>query len=149
MALFGRLIVIFFAVVLASLAAGIAIGVGLLHPQWQGFSGNIVERVTFSAFVLAGAAFTVAATLLPLAILILITELYNVRSVLVYAVAGAAILLLSYSASGLAPPLYEESIDQPPPLVPHGVEVAAAAGVVFGAVYWLIAGRRAGRWRER
>jgi hypothetical protein len=29
------------------------------------------------------------------------------------------------------------------------VEIAAAAGAVFGLVYWAIAGRKAGRWRER
>jgi len=30
-----------------------------------------------------------------------------------------------------------------------GMATAAAGGVVFGLVYWAIAGRRAGRWRER
>jgi hypothetical protein len=29
------------------------------------------------------------------------------------------------------------------------MEVAAASGAVFGLVYWLLAGRNAGRWRER
>jgi hypothetical protein len=29
------------------------------------------------------------------------------------------------------------------------IEIAAAAGAVFGLVYWAIAGRKAGRWRER
>jgi hypothetical protein len=88
-------------------------------------------------------------TLLPLAILIAVAEIFNVRSLLIYAVAGAAILLLGYSASGLAPPSYEESIDYPPPPISHATQVAAAAGIVFGGVYWLIAGRKAGRWRER
>jgi hypothetical protein len=42
-----------------------------------------------------------------------------------------------------------ESIDHPPPILPHAVEIGAARGIVFGFVYWLIAGRNAGRWRER
>lgn len=148
MAIIGRIVVIFFAALLATLAAGIAIAIGLLGPEWHAFSGDVVERGTFTVFVVTGAAFTGAVTLLPLAILIAVTEIFKIRSLLVYAVAGCAIMLLGYSASGLAPPSYEESIDHPPPLIPHAVEVAAAAGIVFGSVYWLIAGRKAGRWRE-
>jgi hypothetical protein len=148
-ALLGRIIVIIVAVMLATLAAGIAIAIGLLGPEWHGVSGDVVERGTFSVFVIAGAAFTGAVTLLPLAILIAVAEIFKVRSLLVYAVAGAAILLPGYSASGLAPPSYEESIDNPPPPISHATQVAAAAGIVFGGVYWLIAGRKAGRWRER
>jgi hypothetical protein len=148
MALIGRIVVIFFAVMLATFAAGIAVAIGLLGPQWHAFSGDVVERGTFTVFVVTGAVFTGAVALLPLAILIVTTEIFKVRSLLVYAVAGCAIMLLGYSASGLVPPPYEESIDHPPPLIPHAVEVAAASGIVFGCVYWLIAGRRAGRWRE-
>ena len=57
-------------------------------------------------------------------------------------------VLIGYYGSGFAQP-YQESIDQAPPLVSREVEIAAAAGAVFGLVYWLIAGRNAGRWRER
>ena len=32
--------------------------------------------------------------------------------------------------------------------VGHGLEIVAAAGIVGGLVYWLIAGRNAGAWRE-
>jgi hypothetical protein len=147
-ALLGRIIVIIVAVTLAMFAAGIAIAFGLLGPEWHGFSGDVVERGTFSVFVVAGTAFTGAVTLLPLAILIAVAEIIKVRSFLVYAVAGAVLMLMGYSASGLAPPSYEESIDNPPPPISHGTQVAAAAGIVFGGVYWLIAGRKAGRWRE-
>jgi hypothetical protein len=148
MSLLGRIIVIFFALMLATFAAGIAIAVGLLGPQWHGLGGDPFERGAFTVFVVTGAAFTGAVALLPLVILIAIAEAFKIRSLLIYAMAGCIVMLLGYSASGLAPPSYEESIDHPPPLVPHAVEVAAAAGIVFGGVYWLIAGRRAGRWRE-
>jgi hypothetical protein len=149
LALLGRIIVIIVAVMLATFAAGIAIAIGVLGPEWHGFSGDVVERGTFSVFVVAGAAFTGAVALVPLVILIAVAESCKIRSLLVYAVAGAAVMLLGYSANGLAPPSYEESIDNPPPPISRGTQVAAAAGIVFGGVYWLIAGRKAGRWRER
>ena len=146
MALLGRIIVIIVAVMLATFAAGIAIAMGLLGPEWHGFSGDVVERGTFSVFVVTSSVFVGAVTLLPLAILIAVAEIFKIRSLLIYAVAGAAIALLSYSATPL---YYEESIDRPPPPISHAAQVAAAAGIVFGGVYWLVAGRKAGRWRER
>ena len=148
MSLLGRIIVIVFAVMVASMAAGIAIAMGVLGPQWHGFSGDIGERVGFWMLAFAATSFTGAVGLLPLAIMIAIAESFKIRSLLVHAAAGAAMLVIGYYGSGLSKP-YEESIDRPPPPVAREVEIAAAAGVVFGLVYWAIAGRRAGRWRER
>jgi len=148
MPLLGRIIVIVFAVMVASMAAGIAIAMGVLGPQWHGFSGDIGERVGFWMLAFAATSFTGAVGLLPLAIMIAIAESFKIRSLLVHAAAGAAMLVIGYYGSGLSRP-YEESIDRPPPPVAREVEIAAAAGVVFGLVYWAIAGRRAGRWRER
>jgi hypothetical protein len=151
MRLIGRIIIIIFAVFLASIAAGIAIAMGLLGPQWHAFSGDAGERVMFwfTAVMATGATgFTGAIGLLPLAILIAFAEAFKIRSLLVYAAAGAAMLALGYYGSAL-PYRYEESIDRPPPPMTHEGEIVAAAGVVFGLAYWLIAGRNAGRWRER
>ena len=132
---------------LASMAAGIAIAMGVLGPQWHGFSGEIGERVGFWMLAFAATSFTGAVGLLPLVIMIAIAESFKIRSLLVHAAAGAAMLVIGYYGSGLSKP-YEESIDRPPPPVAREVEIAAAAGVVFGLVYWVIAGRKAGRWRE-
>lgn len=147
MALLGRIIVIIFAVMLASLAAGVAIAMGLLGPEWHGFSGDVVERASFVVLVFFAASFTGAVGLLPLVILIAIAESFKIRSLLVHALAGAAMLVLGYYGSGLSN-RYEESIDQPPPPISRETEIAAAAGVLFGLVYWAIAGRKAGAWRE-
>jgi hypothetical protein len=149
MHLIGRLIVIIFAVIVASICAGMAIAWGVLGPEWHGFSGDVGERAGFWVVAVAGSAFTGAVGLLPLAILIAIGESFKIRSLLLHALAGAAMLTLGYYSSGLARPSYEESIDEPPPTVSREVQLAVAAGAVFGAVYWLIAGRNAGRWRER
>jgi uncharacterized membrane protein YuzA (DUF378 family) len=149
LALLGRIFVVVFAVFVASLAAGVAVAVGLLGPEWHAFTGDVVERGTFSVMVFTGAVFTGAIGLLPLAILIGIAEAFNIRSLLAYAVAGIAVLVLGYYSSALAPPSYEESIDRPPPAVRHETEVVMAAGIVFGVTFWALAGRNAGRWRER
>lgn len=149
MALIGRLIVIVFAIIMATLAAGIAIAIGVLGPQWHAFSGDFAERADFWVAVFFATSFTGAVGLLPAVILIALAEAFKVRSLLTHLAVGAALMALGYYASGLAPPAYEESIDHPPPPIPRGVEISAAAGAVFGLSYWLIAGRNAGRWRER
>ncbi len=149
MALIGRIIVIIFAVMLASIAAGIAIAVGLLGLDWHYFGGDVIDRVSFLVLMFVGASFTGVVGLLPMAILIAIAESFKIRSLLVHALAGAAMLVLGYYGSGLSNKRYEESIDRPPPPISRATEIAAAAGVVFGLTYWAIAGRRAGAWRER
>ncbi len=147
MALLGRLFVITFAIFVAMLAAGIAIAIGLLGPQWQGFSGDIGERVGFWMLVFFGASFTGAVGLLPVVVLVALAEAFKIRSLLAYAAAGA--LLLLAGMYGGVPGTGEESIDRPPPRVSRPYEISAAGGAVFGLVYWLLAGRNAGRWRER
>ncbi len=147
MAFLGRIIVIIFAVIVASMATGIAIAMGLLGPEWHGFTGDIGERFVFWGTSFIGATATGAAGMLPLLILIAIAESFKIRSLLVHAAAGAALLLLALYGSGWSGP-YEESIDRPPPPISRDAEIAAAAGIVFGLTYWTIAGRKAGRWRE-
>jgi hypothetical protein len=148
MALIGRLIVIAFAIMVATLAAGVAIAMGVLGPQWHAFSGDFAERADFWVAVFFATSFTGAIALLPAVILIALAEAFKVRSLLAHLAVGAALMVIGYYASGLAPPSYEESIDHPPPPIPRAAELAAAAGAVFGLSYWLIAGRNAGRWRE-
>lgn len=147
MSIIGRFFVLLFAVMLASFAAGIVIAIGVLGPQWHGVSGDVGERVVFWGTAFFGATATGAAGLLPLLILISLGEAFKIRSLFANVAAGAAMLLLAYYGSGLATP-YEESIDHPPPMFSREIEIAAAAGAVFGLVYWVIAGRKAGRWRE-
>lgn len=147
MALLGRLFVIAFAVFIAMLAAGIAIAIGLLGPNWHGFSGDIGERIGFWVLVFFGTSFTGAVGFLPVVMLIALAEYFKIRSLFVYAAVGALLLVLGMT--GGATMSGEESIDQPPPVISRPMEIAAAAGAVFGLVYWLLAGRNAGRWRER
>ena len=149
MSLVGHVFAIVFAVLFGSVAAGIVIAIGAWGPGWHGFSGDIGERLFFWGTVVIATGFTGTIALLPLMVLIVLAEALKVRSLLVHLVAGAALLLLGYYGTGAITPSYEESIDSPPPPVSRIVEVAAAAGMAFGFVYWLIAGRTAGRWRDR
>lgn len=149
MRLLGRILVIFFAVILASMAAGLAIAFGLLGPQWHVVSGDPGERFAFWSVAFIGSLFTGAVGILPLAVAIAVAETFKIRSLLINTLAGVLLFLAGYYGSGLARPSYEESIDEPPPPIAHETEVASASGAVFGFVYWLIAGRNAGRWRER
>jgi hypothetical protein len=148
MSLLGRIFIIIFAVMVASLACGIAIAIGILGPQWNSVSGDVGGRVVFWGTAFVGASATGGLGLMPLVILIVLAETFKIRSLLANAAGGAAMLLIAYYGSGLSGSRYEESIDHPPPPVSREVEIAAAAGAVFGLVYWAIAGRGAGRWRE-
>jgi hypothetical protein len=146
MALLGRIIVIVFALWLATMAAGIVWSIGLLGPLSA--SADTGERVIFwgAAFVASG--ITATMLFLPALIAVVLAEAFTVRSFLLNIAGSVVLALLAYQAAGLGH-TYEESIDRPPPLIPHDLHVAIAAGIVFGVVYWLIAGRKAGRWRER
>lgn len=149
MSFIGRLIVIVFALVVASLAVGAAIAFGFIGPDWYADYGPLGEGIGFTVAMFFASSFTASVGLLPAAILIALAEAFRVRSLLAHLAAGAALLVAGYYMSGLAPPSYEESIDRAPPPISRAVEIAAAGGAVFGFAYWLVAGRNAGRWRER
>lgn len=147
MSLIGRLFVIFFAVMLASMAAAVVIAFGILNLPWDAVRSDPLGQffVWSVALFASGAAMMIG--FLPLLCAIAVAEIFSIRSLLVYAAAGAAMMALGAYAAGLADN-YEESIDTPPRVVNREVELAAAAGAVFGLVYWLVAGRRAGAWRR-
>ncbi len=154
MRILGRIIVIFFAVLLASIAAGIAIAMGIYGPQWHSVSGDIGERFFFWVTAFFASAFAGRLVMLPTAVLIVIAEIFKIRSLLANVAAGAAMMALVFYSATFSRPSYEELIDRPQTGVSrevplsHDIEIAAAAGAVFGMAYWLIAGRNAGRWRE-
>jgi hypothetical protein len=147
MALLGRIIVILFALWLATIAAGLVWSIGLLGPQWQA-SGDLGDRVVFWGATFLASGITATLIFLPALIAVVLTEAFSIRSLLVYAAGGAALTFLAYQGAGFGRG-YEESIDRPPPPVSRDAEIAGAAGAAFGLVYWMIAGRRAGVWRNR
>ena len=146
MSLIGRIIVIIFAVILASLAAGIMLAIGIIAPDWTTMDSDPVERVTFFVVAFFATSFIGAVAIFPALLLIAVAEAMRIRNILYYAVAGAVVGLASYLGSNISLRL-ENTTDVTP--VGHVLQLAAAAGIIGGLVYWAIAGRKAGAWRAR
>jgi len=148
LAFIGRIIVIFFALFMATIAGGVAAAVALLGVELHTVGPDPIWHAFFWGTAAFASGVTVMVGFLPILILVVLAEAFSIRSLLIYALAGAAILLLGYYSAGFTRN-FEESIDHPPPPISREAEIAVAIGVVFGFTYWLIAGRRAGAWRER
>ena len=148
MALLGRIFVIIFALCMAALTAGIAAAVALLGVELHTLGPDPLNQVFFWGTAAVASGATVAIGFLPILIAVVLAEAFSIRSLLIHVAAGAAILLLGYYSAGFAW-TYEESIDRPPPPISRETEIVAAVGMVYGFTYWLLAGRNAGRWRER
>ena len=148
MSLIGRILVIMVALLLAAVATGITTSFALLVFALQQLSSDPVENIMVWGATLFGTGAAAFSAFLPTLIAIALAEALSIRSALAYALGGAAIMLLAYYGAGFGWS-YEESIDHAPPLISRQTEIAVAAGAVFGLVYWMIAGRRAGLWRAR
>ena len=142
----GRVFVVFFAFLIACLAAGLTFALGLFGTEWQLMQSDPVARGTFWIATAIGTSFTGAKAFLPLLLVVILAEAFKFRSIIFYALAGVGIALVAWYGLGFVNP-YEESIDQPGP-ISHGLQQVIAAGVVFGLTYWVLAGRKAGKWLE-
>jgi len=145
MALIGRLFVIVLAFLIAVAAAGMVLAIGVVASDFSGIDSDTVERVSFFGSALLVESFGGAAVLLPALAAIVLAEAARIRSVVYYGLAGAFIGLGSFYTIDLASEL-EDTTDIAP--VGHGLALVLAAGVVGGLLYWLIAGRNAGRRRN-
>jgi len=145
MSLFGRIIMILCALILAIMAAGITLAIGIVAPDWAGIDSDPVERLSFFIVSFFATSFVGAVAIMPAALLIVISEAARLRSFLFYGVGGALVGLASYYGSEISVRL-ENTTDVPP--VANALQLAAAAGIIGGLVYWVVAGRNAGRWRE-
>ncbi len=141
MQLIVRFFVTLFAFWVASLAAAAVMVLGAAPelPTTDDFPLLTVFIFTVSAFV---AAFS----FVPAVIAILVTETFGLRSVVLHAVAGGLIGLFCGYTLGVIGPLPRFDFDMP---LGTNFELLAAAGIAAGLIYWLIAGRSAGLWRER
>jgi hypothetical protein len=81
---------------------------------------------------------------LPALVMVLVTEAFSIRSILFYALGGALFGLGVY----LMFTQFDMSAMTFVGVERRELEVMTGAGVVAGLVYWCIAGRRAGVWRE-
>src|SRR5574337_70386 len=131
---------------MATAMAGIAAAIALLGLELHMLGPDPAEHMFFWGTAAFASGVTVLVGFLPILIAVVLAEAFSIRSLLVYAAAGAVIFLLGYYSAGFTS-AYEESIDTPPPPISRQAEIAAAIGIVFGFTYWLLAGRNSGRWR--
>jgi len=148
MALLGRIIVILFGLFMATAMAGVAAAVALLGFELHMLGPEPADHMIFWGTAAIASGVTVFVGFLPILIAVVLAEAFSIRSLVLHAAAGAAILLLAYYSAGFTS-TYEDSIDHPPPPISREAEIVAAIGIVFGFTYWLIAGRNSGRWRNR
>jgi hypothetical protein len=142
MKLIGRLFVIFFACLLASFAAGMVVTFAVAMPAWSQLDLGTMDQGPFELMWAFGVIFISAYALVPLLIVVVAAEAFSIRSVLFYAVAGALLgcVLYLHAAGWAAGTIDVQGFAR------REIEIMAAAGIVAGFVYWLVAGRNAGRW---
>jgi hypothetical protein len=141
--------VILFAFGMACIAAGLVITLGFMLPEWRDVATTAAEQGTLGIVVGLTSFLVSGFAMIPAMIIILIAEGAAIRSILFYATAGAALALFCYYGLGLGFALDDRLATTGEGFFARAPELMAAAGIVAGFTYWLIAGRNAGRWRER
>jgi len=144
MALIGRLFVIFFGFLAACFVAGMIVVVAVLYPEFSDLGSGTIDQSAINVVLGFGFIFLSGFALLPALIVVLITEAFYVRGVLTYAVGGAIVGCACYL--GLVP--FDPATLHFDGIVRRHLEIMTGAGIVAGLVYWMIAGRTAGAWRE-
>jgi hypothetical protein len=144
MSLIGRLFVILFAFLAACLVAGMIVVGAVLFPEFSDLGAGPVDSGALNIIIGFGFIFIGGFALLPATIVVLITEAFYVRSALTYAVGGGVVGLACYL--GLIP--FDPATLHFEGIVRRHLEIMTGAGIVAGMVYWMIAGRNAGVWRE-
>jgi hypothetical protein len=144
MALIGRLVVIAIAFLAACLVAGMIIVGAVMFPEFSDLGSGPIDQGAIDIIIGFGFIFISGFALLPAMIIALITEAFYIRSALAYAVGGALVGLACYL--GLVP--FDPQTLRFDGIVRRHMEIMTGAGIVAGIVYWLIAGRTAGAWRE-
>src|SRR4051794_9323865 len=144
MSLIGRLFVILFAFLFACLAAGMIIVGAVLYPEISDLGTGPIDQSAINVVLGFGFIFLSGFALLPALIVVLITEAFYIRSILAYAIGGAVVGAACYL--GLVP--FDTDTMRFDGVVRRHLEIMTGAGIVAGLIYWMIAGRSAGAWRE-
>jgi hypothetical protein len=144
MALIGRLFVILFGFLVASFVAGMIVVGAVLFPEFSDLATGPIDQSAINIVLGFGFIFISGFALLPAMIVVAITEAFYIRSVLAYAVGGGLVGLACYL--GLIP--FDPTTLSFEGVVRRHLEIMTGAGIVAGMIYWMIAGRNAGAWRQ-
>jgi hypothetical protein len=145
MSFISRFFVILFSLVFAILAAGIALAIGVMAPELFSVSSDPIEKFMFFAAAFFATSFVGATAFVPAAILVAIAEIFDIRTIFYYALGGALIAAVAWYSADISVRL-ENTTDISP--VTWGLQLVIAAGIIGGFVYWLLAGRKAGLWKN-
>lgn len=145
MHLIGRFIVICFGFLVACLVAGTIVVFAVLFPELGALDIGAVDPNALNVILGFGFIFVSGFALLPALVVVVVTEAFNIRGILAYALGGAAVGLACYL--GLIP--FDPQTMRFDGIVRRHLEVMTGAGIVGGLIYWMIAGRNAGAWRAR
>ena len=144
MALIGRLFVILFGFLASCLVAGMIVVVAVLFPEFSDLGTGPVDQGALNIVLGFGFIFISGFALLPAMIVAAITEALNIRSILAYVAGGAVVGAVCYL--GLIP--FDPATMRFDGIIRRHLEIMTGAGIVAGFIYWMIAGRNAGAWRE-
>jgi hypothetical protein len=145
MHLIGRLFVILFGALVASLVAGVIVVFAVLFPELSDFGPGIIDPNSIDILLGFGFVFISGFALLPALVVVAITEAFAIRSLLAYAIGGGVVGLACYL--GLVP--FDTATLRFDGIIRRHLEIMTGAGIVAGFIYWMIAGRNAGRWHAR
>ena len=144
MALIGRLFVILFAFLAACLVAGMIVVGAVMFPEFSDLGAGPVDPGALNILLGFGFIFVSGFALLPAMIVVAITEALYIRGALTYAIGGGLVGLACYL--GLVP--FDPDTLRFEGNVRRHLEIMTGAGIVAGVVYWMVAGRNAGAWRN-
>jgi hypothetical protein len=144
MALIGRLFVILFAFLAACFVAGMIVVGAIMFPEFSDLGAGPVDSGVLDIILGFGFIFVSGFALVPAMVVVLITEAFNIRGALTYAVGGALVGLACYL--GLVTNFDPEHLGFEG-IVRRHLEIMTGAGIMAGVVYWMIAGHNAGAWR--
>ena len=116
----------------------------ILFPEFSDLGNGSIDQGALNILVGFGFIFVSGFALLPATIVVAITEAFYVRSALAYAIGGGLVGLACYL--GLV--RFDPETLRFEGIVRRHLEIMTGAGIVAGVLYWMIAGRNAGAWRE-
>ncbi|MEJ8574802.1 hypothetical protein [Microbaculum marinum] len=143
----GRLITTGFGYVVACVAAGMAISLGIVLQAFiEGTIGISMRRLAAETLFAGGiiASFAVVYAFAPAVVGIVVAEVFRVRRMVYYVAAGGVAGALAYVSP------VGSDMSRGPELAGHAVEIGpqfalyVAAGIIGGIVYWGFSGRSAG-----
>ena len=144
MSLIGRLFVILFGFLAACFVAGMVVVGAIMFPEFSDLGAGPVDPGVLNVVLGFGFIFVSGFALVPAMVVVAITEAFYIRGALTYAAGGGLVGLACYL--GLVP--FDAEQLRFEGIVRRHLEIMTGAGIVAGVVYWMIAGRNAGVWRD-